>query len=236
MGTLVFLLIITLVISIHEYGHYLACRAFGIPVTEFSVGLGRKLTSYQGNTEWSLRLIPIGGYIKPEEKAMDTASPFAKFVVAFAGPLANLLPLLTLATWAGKLADLLKMIGETYLLGFKALWSTLTLPFHMFNAEPVKDSVSGPIGIISDSAHVAHQSGMFMTVFVMFFVLNLSVALFNLIPIPPLDGGRVVIAVIEGVFGKSLADRVHKKTGVFGVLLLMSLFLIVTIRDIVRLF
>lgn len=55
-----------LVIFIHEMGHFLACRLLKIRVEEFSIGFGKLLKKWQrGDTQYSLRAIPLGGYVKP---------------------------------------------------------------------------------------------------------------------------------------------------------------------------
>ena len=56
------LLILCLVVVVHEYGHLLAAKANGINVTEFWVGFGPKLFSFERKgTRYCLRLIPLGG-------------------------------------------------------------------------------------------------------------------------------------------------------------------------------
>lgn len=55
-----------LVVFIHEMGHFLACKLLNIKVEEFSIGFGKLLTKWgKGETQYSLRLIPLGGYVKP---------------------------------------------------------------------------------------------------------------------------------------------------------------------------
>ena len=55
-----------LVIIIHELGHFLACRLLDIKVEEFSIGFGKLLKKWgKGETQYSLRAIPLGGYVKP---------------------------------------------------------------------------------------------------------------------------------------------------------------------------
>lgn len=65
MKLIAFLVLINIIVLFHELGHYLAARFAGITVQKFSVGLGRKIFSWNRNgTEFRLSLIPIGGYIK----------------------------------------------------------------------------------------------------------------------------------------------------------------------------
>jgi regulator of sigma E protease len=61
-----FLLVLTLVVTIHEMGHFLVARAFGVAVDRFSIGFGRTLVSWRdkSGTEWRIALIPLGGYVR----------------------------------------------------------------------------------------------------------------------------------------------------------------------------
>ena len=61
---LVFLLILTGIIVIHELGHFIFCKLFSIPVSAFAIGVGPKLLSRKmGETEYSIGIIPISGYV-----------------------------------------------------------------------------------------------------------------------------------------------------------------------------
>ena len=110
---------LSLMVLIHEFGHFLAARLFGVEVLKFSVGMGPKLWGKKiGRTEYLLSALPLGGYcqMKGEEdfvKAMEMkakridgspgslygVSPWKRMVIAFAGPFFNLASaaLLTLA-------------------------------------------------------------------------------------------------------------------------------------------
>ncbi len=62
---LVFLLGLSVLIVIHELGHYWAARIFGIRVEQFALFWGKKLVGFKrGDTEWRINAIPIGGYVK----------------------------------------------------------------------------------------------------------------------------------------------------------------------------
>ena len=60
------LIIFLFLVFIHELGHYLTARLFGLKVIEFSVGFGKTLFSYtdKNYTKWKISLIPLGGYVK----------------------------------------------------------------------------------------------------------------------------------------------------------------------------
>ncbi|MBV9994285.1 MAG: site-2 protease family protein [Caulobacteraceae bacterium] len=61
-----FLVIITVIVTVHELGHFLTARAFGVAVDRFSVGFGRALASFKDRwgVEWRIAWLPLGGYVK----------------------------------------------------------------------------------------------------------------------------------------------------------------------------
>ena len=65
MSVLITLIMLSLIILAHEWGHFMAAKACGVTVLEFAMGLGPKLISKQkGETLYSVRLIPLGGFCK----------------------------------------------------------------------------------------------------------------------------------------------------------------------------
>ncbi len=94
------LLIFCILIFIHEFGHFITAKLSGMTVHEFSIGMGPKLISFcKKNTVYSLRLLPIGGYVKLEGEDGDSSDPDAfcnksapkRFAVLFAGAFMNIL-------------------------------------------------------------------------------------------------------------------------------------------------
>lgn len=61
-----FALALSLLVFVHELGHYLVARAFGVRVSVFSIGFGRELAGYtdRHGTRWKLSLLPLGGYVR----------------------------------------------------------------------------------------------------------------------------------------------------------------------------
>jgi len=61
-----FLVLITVVVFIHEYGHYYFAKKFGVGVTDFSIGFGREIFGWndKSGTRWKICWIPLGGYVK----------------------------------------------------------------------------------------------------------------------------------------------------------------------------
>ena len=61
-----FIILITVVVFIHEYGHYYFARRYGVGVTDFSIGFGKEIFGFndKNGTRWKFCLIPLGGYVK----------------------------------------------------------------------------------------------------------------------------------------------------------------------------
>jgi regulator of sigma E protease len=66
LGVSAFLFVITLVVFVHELGHFLVARLFGVTVEVFSVGFGREIVGWtdRRGTRWKISWLPIGGYVK----------------------------------------------------------------------------------------------------------------------------------------------------------------------------
>ncbi len=61
-----FIVLLTVVVFVHEYGHYYFARKYGVGVTDFSIGFGKEIFGYndKNGTRWKFCLIPLGGYVK----------------------------------------------------------------------------------------------------------------------------------------------------------------------------
>ncbi|RXJ59971.1 RIP metalloprotease RseP [Candidatus Marinarcus aquaticus] len=103
MGLINFLIVLSILVFIHELGHFLAARFFGVTVHTFSIGFGKRLISkeFKGTT-WQFSLIPLGGYVrmkgqddsKPNlneagDDSYNNKKPWQRIVILFAGPFAN---------------------------------------------------------------------------------------------------------------------------------------------------
>jgi regulator of sigma E protease len=100
---LAFLFVLGILIFVHELGHFLMARRFGIRVITFSLGFGPKLVRIRrGDTEYAISAIPLGGYVKmagenPDEPLSGRSDEFLskpkwqRFLVFVAGPAMNLL-------------------------------------------------------------------------------------------------------------------------------------------------
>lgn len=94
------LLVFGFLILIHEFGHFIAAKKCGVRVNEFSIGMGPLVWSTQrGETQYSLRALPVGGYVSMEGEAESSGdsrafcnqSPLRRFIIMVAGAAMNIL-------------------------------------------------------------------------------------------------------------------------------------------------
>lgn len=107
LSILVFISVVLILVTFHEFGHFSVAKLFGIRVQRFSVGFGKPFFSFydKTGTEYALAPIPLGGYVKlldsreeetplkPDELpyAFDHRPLYQRFAVVAAGPLFNII-------------------------------------------------------------------------------------------------------------------------------------------------
>lgn len=102
----------------------------------------------------------------------------------------------------------------------------------VFKGEGV-DEMSGPVGIISVMSEQIKE-GMYMILYLVF-IISLNVGIMNLLPLPALDGGRLVFLTVEGITRKRIPPEKEGLVHGLGLLLLLGLMVFITYNDIVRL-
>ena len=105
----------------------------------------------------------------------------------------------------------------------------------MFSGQaPVTGSqgLAGPVGIIQLSSE-AFQGGYYLTLLAL---ISINLAILNMLPVLPLDGGHVLFSVIERIRGKSVSLRVFEQVSMIGLIIFVALFILATSNDIGRLF
>ena len=111
---LVFAVVISILVVVHELGHHLMAKWFGVPVDVFSVGFGPKLFAIRfGGTEYRVSAIPFGGYVKmagtspggdSAPNGFDSKTRWQRFLILLAGPVMNIafaLGLAIVGLWVG---------------------------------------------------------------------------------------------------------------------------------------
>ena len=102
-----------IVVTVHEYGHFLVARLNGVKVLRFSIGFGRSLVTWRGRagTEYVIAALPLGGYVRMADEregdvdeadlplAFNRQPVWSRMAIAAAGPIANFL-LAVVVLWA----------------------------------------------------------------------------------------------------------------------------------------
>ncbi len=346
---LIFLLILGVLITIHEFGHFIFAKKIGVRVEKFSFGFGKRLFAVKkGDTEYSVSLLPLGGYVKLAGDSMEdfknmpdeylSKKPLERAQIILWGPLLNyILGFLcfwliffagypTLTSKVGGLVDgfgakdagiqigdeitaidgkkiklwedlqaaiqarktpskvtlsvlrdnkeytidvnikekqLDDMLGqkrnvgligitpkdeiiqvkhgplESFFLGAKKTWGLTVMTYkalwRMVTGKlSVSESITGPLGIFyitSKAASVGITALLHLVA-----VLSISLCIFNLLPLPVLDGGHIVLLIIEKIRGRQLSLKVERVITQVGFTLIISLAVFATYNDVLRIF
>lgn len=148
-----FLLTLGVLISFHEFGHFLAARCCSVRVLRFVVGFGKPIYTYRARnkTEWVLASVPLGGYVKlldgrdreqvispsDESQAFDRKPLWQRSVIVAAGPFANFFLAVVL-------------FALIYLSGAPQLPAVLQAP--------PEDSVAATMGVVAGDRVIGWQS------------------------------------------------------------------------------
>lgn len=239
----------TFIIAVHEWGHLIAARMCGVPVDTFAIGMGPALFAVRDSqgTAWQLSVIPIGGFISPDQKAMEDASPATQIWIAAAGPIfsfgLSFVLLLGLAfidmpqlqgQTVGFIERLTSSVGWAGLQTVDFVIRTIDMVRMLLTGEISVTNLSGPVGIVHTSgtqAALGWQPYVWLLA-----VLSTSIGVLNLLPFVPLDGGRIVTGFLRYVVGDTWAKRYMIIQGVPFVVMLLLLISTVTYHDIVRVF
>lgn len=339
------ILFFSLVIFIHELGHFLTARWAGIKVNEFAIGMGPALFKKQkGDTLYSIRLLPIGGYCamegedkeSPDENAFGKKSVYKRIVVVAAGAIMNIIlaivfMIIILAqqshftsttiesfsdnavtvNYGLRAGDKIKSIdgynvstytdinfalainknfksdiivernGQNVMLNDVQFASKenekgQNIIVRDFYLEPIEKNfftfilqifkdmisnvrqiyvtfiglvtgtfslgeISGPVGMVSMISHAASEGmkvnllAALNNIIMLMMILSINLGIFNLLPLPALDGGRLVFLILEAIKGKPISTKYEGIIHTVGFVLLLLFMLVVAINDVFKL-
>lgn len=227
--------IIGLLIFIHELGHFMAARSMGLPIAIFSVGFGPPLWAVKkGATEFRLSWIPLGGYVLldvEDEQAFFTLPLRKRVFFSLGGPAANFV-----LAWLGFMLILgLQATPAWWQLPWQALTQALGSTWQILQALPMiftePGKLSGMVGIVNQGAQLVEAGTMKAVIFTVMISLNLMV--FNLLPIPGLDGGKLLLALLEKIHPGSL--KLQLPLTIIGLVVILGLMIYATMMDIGKL-
>ena len=135
------IIIFSFLIFIHEFGHFLAAKASGVQVNEFSMFMGPAIVKWQrGETQYSIRCIPLGGYCAMEGEDADTDNPrsFQK------------------AAWWKRLGILLAGAAMNFLSGF-LIFALVLAPSQGFAQPVIAEAEPGNTIVYEEGLHIGDR-------------------------------------------------------------------------------
>lgn len=226
-------MVIGLLIAIHEYGHLLAAKVCRIPVRRFSIGFGPKLFGFKlAETSYWLSWIPLGGYVLPalEDTDFRQLPTYKRITFALGGPVANII-----GAFVGLFVIGLSQLslGPIKAISFAATQLMIGVQQQLYGLSSLFvdfGQLSGIVGLVAvGGTHFGSTLADLLTFSVL---INISLAVLNLLPLPPLDGGRILFCVLEKIYRP--IGKVEAPVTLAGWALVMVLMVCVTVQDVGR--
>jgi len=239
MSVLYGLLGISLLIFLHELGHFAAARLCRLPVLTFAIGFGPALLKFRrGGTLFRLNLLPLGGYVSTPAEETRNASPGVRLFYYSAGVLMNMGTAIVFLTLLFTCTEIvspdgmpwLDSIGTAFLVAFAILREGFANFFHLLTGALSFEQLQGPLSVI-EVAGEATSLGFAFTLFYLAF-LSIQLAVLNLLPIPSLDGSHLVFLLLEVLRrGKKVPMEKEALVHLIGVIALFMLMVVITVRE-----
>ncbi len=224
-------------IFIHEGGHFLVAKLCKVKVNQFAIGFGPEIFSKtKGETKYAIRLIPLGGFVSMEgeeeesekEGAFNKASIPKRIAIVAAGAIVNiifglLVYFILILTIYGSLGTALDATADFSV----SLVDSVKM---LFTGKVGADDLTGPVGI---SELVSKTSGFREYAYILA-IISVSLGVTNLLPIPALDGGKILLLIIEAIRRKPLKDKTAIQLQLIGFSIIIALSIFVTYNDIIR--
>ena len=230
------IVILGVLVFIHEGGHFLVAKFFKVKVNQFAIGFGPTIFSkVKGETKYALHLIPLGGFVDMEgeaqrsdaEGSFSQANVWKRIGIVSAGAIVNiifgLLVYFILVSIKFNIFTAFVAVKDFMILVINSLAQLFTGGF----------SADQMVGIVGISDIVASTSGL-SEYFSIMASISVSLGVTNLLPIPPLDGSKIIIYLIEAIRRKPLKEETELKIQNWGLAILIAIFIFVTYNDIVR--
>ena len=235
-GFLKIAILLGFLIFIHELGHFLVAKLFNVKIKQFAIGFGPTIWKKQGKeTSYELKLIPMGGFVNmlgeeepvEDERAYNKKSIPKRICILLAGGIVNIIFGLIIcsiiATTILGLKEGLIFTGEFLKAKFQGI-------VEIFTGKVKTEQLVGVVGI---SDMVIETNGFKEFVY-MLAIISVSLGVTNLLPFPPLDGGKILLLFIEAIRKKPLNQNTEMSIQMLGFIFLIGLSIFVTYNDIAR--
>lgn len=237
-GTLKIVFLLGFLILIHELGHFLVAKLFKVKIKQFAIGFGPTICKKQGKeTSYELKLIPLGGFVNmlgeeepvEDDRAYNKKTIPQRMLILLAGGMVNII-----------FGLIVCVIVASIILGIKD-GIVFTVDFLKLTLKGLAELFTGGVkteqlvGIVGISDMVIETNGFIDFAYLMA-VISVSLGITNLLPFPPLDGGKILFLIIEAIRRKPLKQNTEINIQMIGFLVLIGLSIFVTYNDIVRIF
>ena len=251
------LFMLTVLVVVHEFGHFIVAKRADIYVIEFAIGMGPMLFSHQGKeTRLTIRALPIGGFCRmwgeaessgdgladeavsgpnlPANRSFMHSSKGRKMLVLLAGPAMNFV----LAVLTMMAVYLLEGHGAASAIkgAFASVAQFTTAIYQSFRmifaGQAGLNDFAGPVGLVGMVGSFYRYGLRAMLSFTAFISVNLGVL--NLLPLPALDGGQILIAAIEAIIRRDLDPEKAAWINGIGFAALMALAVVIAVNDVLR--
>ena len=243
---LAFLSVFSVVVLVHELGHFIAARKAGIPVYEFCIGFPlspRLCTLFRHReTAFTVRLLPLGGFVNFSQvgakapNGLLAASTSQRAVILSAGSLGNVLLAFGIFIVVYMEAQGLPFV-EALRVSVALIWmvvnGTLGALWQVVAGQSGLEHLVSTLGIAQLAGEAASHGFLSLCYFTG--LLSLSLGIMNLLPLPALDGGQLLLLLIEVVRRKPLAVQLVQAVNLIGFVGLILLSLFLTYRDLITL-
>jgi regulator of sigma E protease len=234
----------TLVVIIHELGHFIAAKMAGIKVYEFSLGFAfsKKIATLfrYKETEFTLRAIPLGGATRfsgeddPDAKEFFKVPCAQRLAIIIAGVVFNIILTFLVFTIVFILGRKLGILDAMFL-SAKNMCHIFTSTFFfiqkLISGTGSLNNFAGPVGMATTAGAVASMGILHLLYFTG--LLSISIAIINMLPLPSLDGGQAVMTFVEWVKGKAISPRIYRFVNMAGMILLLIFTVVITAKDII---
>lgn len=176
------------------------------------------------------------------ENGFFTKSPLQRFIVLIAGVAMNFLSaFIVLFFVVAAMTEIAHDIG--FLLQLKITWKLFLQIFYetlngvklLFTGHVAPKEMTGPVGLPKVVGQIYKSEGISVMKNI-FALLSVNIGIMNLLPIPALDGGKLVLNIIEGIRKKPLKEEYESYITIAGAVFLIILMILVTWNDISKLF
>lgn len=219
------------VLLVHEAGHYVAAACLRVPIRRVVVGVGPAIIRWHARTgvEWRIGLLPIIAWVSIDNSARKTVRPARRALIVAAGPVASIAVGVGLsmlhgagAGWHEGIAGMIPGAGS----GWADAWRLVaTMVENGVNA--VTDFTTGrSTPSVTSTFRSAMGGPGWWNALLLASVMSLELGVVNLLPLPSMDGGQLVVLGIEGAYGERPARIAEKAMLMIGSVVLLALVVV----------